>query len=268
MHYYNPRYIRITSDLHMDKQGNPVFRFEPLDTDSQTILVLAGDIDLLLNLEYKSYYFYAFMKSVAKQFMCVLWVPGNHEYRDIEYNNLKPYQDFLNRNGMWNIKIADNEIVETKNARFLCSTLWFDMNNQNPDIIKQVDSIVESENYPFNTKEIIERSSTSINFLKHSINKIDHNKTNVVVTHYPFSESLYVKNPNYNDVWSDIGYPIFGCDLDFVVQSPLIDFAVFGHTHASGVYKLKRNDGSTLVAYNNGFGHGNDDFDPNIVLNL
>ena len=64
--------VRVHSDLHMEFTENK-FEIEPLETDKDTLLVLAGDINIGSLVRHV-------MEDWANRFKYVVYVAGNHEY--------------------------------------------------------------------------------------------------------------------------------------------------------------------------------------------
>lgn len=117
--------LRICSDLHLE--ASPEYRLPLVEAESECVLVLAGDV---CEFQRKQVYL-NFMEDVCSRFRYVIHVPGNHEYyRGHVYESLKKAREWCNHLG--NLYILNNEILEIDNVKFLCSTLWTDIDKGNP----------------------------------------------------------------------------------------------------------------------------------------
>ena len=115
--------IRILSDLHIEFLS---FEIPAHPDDSETVLVLAGDIGIIA----KKDPLHAFLTKAACQFKAVVFVHGNHEI----FNSIWP--DALHVIKGWdlpeNLHILERESVEIDDVIFLGATLWTDFENEDP----------------------------------------------------------------------------------------------------------------------------------------
>lgn len=131
--------IAVCSDLHLE--FGPLKLKNPGDVD---VLILSGDILVEQDLdEYnfqqmqsgymrrKSQQFHEFFENVCYEFPHVIYIAGNHEHYHGDFRHtlsglkhkLKHYT---------NLRILDREIFELDDTVFIGSTLWTDMNKEDP----------------------------------------------------------------------------------------------------------------------------------------
>lgn len=108
--------IRFYSDLHLE-----FGKFRPPDPrDSDTILVLAGDIGVKLGAM-------AFIEREAPKYRDVIYVAGNHEFYNGNYPEV--LERLRNVCHIPNFHFLENRAVVIDNVKFLGATLWTDMKN-------------------------------------------------------------------------------------------------------------------------------------------
>lgn len=131
--------VAVCSDLHLE--------FEDLflkNTEGADVLVLSGDILVNADLDMydrrqeemgfarqRSSRFQDFFSRVCFQFPHVVYVAGNHEHYhgDFKYT----LSDLKNKLGRFeNLHILDREVFKLDNYTFVGSTLWTDMNKEDP----------------------------------------------------------------------------------------------------------------------------------------
>lgn len=116
--------IRYISDIHLEFG---YLDLPQLDTDPETVLVLAGDVGLACHRDT----FIPFLSEMSSRFLKVIYVLGNHEfYRGsvvTSFDKIKAAAIELD-----NVVVVENETVVVDNVVFICATLWSDFDNQNP----------------------------------------------------------------------------------------------------------------------------------------
>lgn len=127
------KYLRVISDLHLD--GKRTWLPEEMDTDKETLLLVAGDVADTEAFDYAGYL--SFFSKMDQRFAKVIYVPGNHEHCGTKFPNfivtMKEYfhNTFGNR-----VLILDNELTEviTEDRTLLIAgtTLWTSFCNDNP----------------------------------------------------------------------------------------------------------------------------------------
>lgn len=210
--------IRLLSDTHreFDRTWTPTH----LDTDTDTILVLAGDIDVGKQVP-------MFVDSIAERFRAVVYVAGNHEM----YNgNIEDIYDKLKATAH-NAYMLQNDTVTIDDVEFVGATLWTDFNDFNPlamwdaqnnmnDFLK----IRHTTNYKRITPtRMLFENKASRDFLSETI---DPNKKQVVVTHHCPTEAANTGDPY-------AGGKLSPCFYNTGMDQLVIDAGhwFFGHTH-------------------------------------
>jgi predicted phosphodiesterase len=235
-------YIRYFSDLHLEfsapnnldwnlteEDAESFTRYNvafPMKEDSETVLVVAGDLAQLERFDKAV----IFLKSWAKRFKHVIYVLGNHEfykfYLNINIADLREKVKDCN-----NISIFGNEpgSVIIDGVNFICGTLWtkvsdddflFVMRGLNDYHIIAYDSDRTRIISPVDTTKIHE---TSLLVMAESF---DPSLKNVVVTHH--MPSFSAVDPAYKNSYINAG---FTSDLDDFILKHKPDVWIFGHTH-------------------------------------
>lgn len=253
--------IAVCSDLHLEF-GNLVLD-NPGDVD---VLILSGDICVAKDLMYhdasgivsfgKSDRYHTFFQQCCEKFPHVLYVVGNHEHYHGDFvetvPNLKKFLAYLP-----NLHILDKETFELNDVVFIGSTLWTDMNNNDPMTLHMIGSmmndfrIVDNGNrvvnyktfddpeHPdkptfrtrvarFSPEDAVEEHVKSLAYIEHVYTNTPPWKTVVVVGHHtPSHQSCH---PRYRgDREMNGGY--HSNLSDFILDRPGIKLWTHGHTH-------------------------------------
>jgi predicted phosphodiesterase len=131
--------VAICSDLHLE------FGTITLEnTEGAEVLILSGDILVERDLDvydrrqyemgfmsHRSRTWHDFFEDVCSKFPHVIYVAGNHEHYhgDFKYT-LSGLKDKLKRHS--NLHILDREVFKHNGVTFVGSTLWTDMNKEDP----------------------------------------------------------------------------------------------------------------------------------------
>jgi predicted phosphodiesterase len=141
--------IGICSDLHLEF-GDVTIK-NPGDVE---VLILSGDIlvenDLAIFdrrqidmgfMQARSMRFHEFFERVCQEFPHVLYVMGNHEHY---HGDFPKTGDELKRKlaHYTNLHILDREVFDLENVRFVGSTLWTDMNKEDPITLHAMKSMM------------------------------------------------------------------------------------------------------------------------------
>ena len=215
---FNPRYLRVYSDLHLNKQA-PFFPPED-GLESETLLVLAGDTlhfaDLLK--DEPEAYAVKFLRHVSMQFPRVLLLPGNHEHYSV--NTARPSitaaRNKLQALGLSNVIVPDNQILSFKNADFICSTAF-------PSVVRNIEAYSH-----WTMHDIQSMSDADAQFLNYALTlayEAQSTRPQILVTHFPVLERFlddYCKQD-----------PKVNC-RPLVNPHPLnaMDVVIWGHVHS------------------------------------
>lgn len=156
--------IAVASDLHLE--------FGDLDfdnTDSADVLILGGDIfvarDLaqrdpygIMGMEYRSNRYHDFMQRCAQRFSHVILIAGNHEHYNGDFARTVPHiKDVLGY--LDNVHVLEKESVRIGDVTFIGSTLWTDMNREDPQTLHMIKKYM-------NDYRVIENSNEVVHFKK------------------------------------------------------------------------------------------------------
>jgi predicted phosphodiesterase len=220
--------IAIASDLHLEFQMISLNNTEDAD-----VLILAGDICVVKHLSK----YLDFFKECAEQFKHVIYVVGNHEHYNYQFKyTVKDLKEALS---IWqNIHVLDNETFELDNKVFIGSTLWTDMNKEDPmtivaaqhgmpdfKIITYHDT--DGSIHKYTPQQSVKEYNKNIQYIEHVLaNSKD--KDCIVVTHHtPSDKSCH---PRYKHEKEMNG--AFHNTLDYLMElTDNIKLWVHGHTH-------------------------------------
>jgi Icc-related predicted phosphoesterase len=214
--------IQYCSDLHLESEPNSRFlEANPLVVTGD-ILVLAGDVVPLLD-EYLSNPFFHFISDNYKQ---VFWIPGNHEYY---HRDLANYSSSFSIQLAGNIQIVNNIELIYEGVKFIFSTMWSKIGNENMKIVeKNVPdfSSITLNDKPFRANDFNRLHAESIRFIKHSL----HPKTSktVVVTHH--LPSVLCNSALHNSSSINEAYCV---DLTDYIEDCSANFWIHGHSHVN-----------------------------------
>lgn len=211
-------FIRPMSDLHLEFGD---FVVPVLPTDSETVLVLAGDIHVGLAAR-------NWITEMASRFLAIVYVLGNHEF----YKN-----DIYDIEARWeitdlppNVYVLMNDTCQINEVNFIGSTLWSDFNNLdwfevNACKDKINDYVVIKEfAHKFSPQRAYDRCIENKAFLHNAL--LDAVGKTVVVTHHLPSRKLV--NPRFA---LDKTNGAYTANCDHLID--MCDLWVYGHTHDS-----------------------------------
>ncbi len=279
-------FMRFMSDLHLefDSKKLPRFTIPDLETDADTVLVLAGDIALAKRpAQYKE-----FIVDAMKRFEHVIWIMGNHEHYGGSVQRSIP--KILRNLGMsramhehGNLKVVENEVVSIKNVDFICTTLWTDMSDNNPlAIIKAqfemndykkirtgdvTDGLVDDPyKRPLRPEDTVRWNREAVWFLSSALAPISADCSTadkkVVVTHHaPSHQSI---DPSFR---SNILNFAYASPLDELILSLKPDYWIHGHIHHTNDYNIGK---TNILSNPRGYSTSevNPRFDPTWTIDL
>ncbi len=240
-------YFRLFSDIHLE--FGP-FTIPHLDTDSDTILVLAGDIAIADKpAQYKE-----FILDAVDRFAHVIWIPGNHEHY---YGSLVRSLVKMKRavGDHPNLSIINNEVkVFGNEVAFVCSTMWTDLANSNPLMMMLAEQRMSDyaririgpKDLPYKRKiraeDVLREHKIALKFITEEVvNQHELGRKVVVVTHHGPS-------------WQSIDRNFQGDELNAAYVSALDELVLdlqpaywlHGHVHHAHDYNI----GDTNVLVN------------------
>jgi Calcineurin-like phosphoesterase len=121
--------LRIMSDIHLEFSD---FKIPDLDTDRETVLVLAGDIGLVHKANLKEYYI-PFLSRANIQFRKTILIMGNHEHYGGSFRRTRAVlQDAIGLAQLENIVLLEKETYLVDDVAFICATMWTDCDKHSP----------------------------------------------------------------------------------------------------------------------------------------
>ena len=239
--------IAVASDLHLEFADITL-----KNTENADVLVLAGDICTVKHYHSrpemeKSYS--EFFKACSEQFPHVVYVVGNHEHYNYQFNYT--VNDLKRKLAHYeNIHVLDNETFELENKMFIGSTLWTDMNNECPltmnaaafampdfRIVKYFDGV----NYmKYTPQQSVREHRRSLDYIKQVIrnsNDKDYylEKDVIVVTHHSPSHKSIAPQYKHEELMNGA----FHNDLDYMMEmADNVKLWIHGHTHDEFDYTI------------------------------
>jgi len=238
------------------------FVLPELDTDKESILILAGDINLGSDS-------IPFITQMSKRFCKVIYVLGNHEYFCCNWNTLpEELSKIITEKGLDNVYLLENQkIIINDEFNIVGTTLWTDLNDGNPIDINEAKR--RMRDYMFILKEeipealkiepedVIEKHKIAIKYLKENVDE-----NSIVVTHHmPSYQCVHEKYKNLQ--------------LNSAFTTELVEFILeakpkmwfHGHTHS----KVDIVIGKTRIIANP-LGYPSEynitEFNPNLLVTL
>jgi predicted phosphodiesterase len=238
--------IQLFSDLHLERDPT----FEPIIHPGTDVVVLAGDIgsyQARSRLQDEDFGLARFSPSSTGSKARVLYVPGNHEFDGIEYD--EAYARLQRICAALGIEWLDRRVLEIDGVRFIGSTLWADFDAvavQEPDLTKQLQArnkAFRAANYylsknttlrdgvPVLAEEQRAMSLACQDWLRAALTAPFDGKT-VCVTHY--APSLRSADPRYGVTPGTAGF----CNaMDALI--PYADVWMHGHLHCTNDYVVE-----------------------------
>lgn len=239
--------LRAASDLH-NEFNEKSYSLPPLDTDHETVLILAGDLDTNGRLIKKGRTFPGDSHSTiaiheyAERFKAVIVVLGNHDYWGSSIDTLNArLKGILAEQGLDNVYVLDNDSVMIDGITFAGGTLWTDYNDGDPETILNAESYMNDfKKIRFRTTRKIKSASTFHTAHRRTRKYIEQVAAStdgpvVVVTHHaPSFQSIDTRFRNDKH-----GNGSYASDLtDVMVDNPNIKFWFHGHIHKSSYYRI------------------------------
>jgi hypothetical protein len=248
--------LQIHSDLHLEFYKNI-----PKIDNFADCLILAGDIG---NIKYNT--LDTFLSYVSKKWKYVIYVPGNHEYYNQEYNidELKKiYRDLVKKYD--NIHFLDDDYWDHPNNRyrFIGSTGWSNPKSKNH--INGLNDFNHIKNLTY--EKFIEMHNISFEFIKKTLHDTN-DLIPIIITHFPPLQ----ENTSHPKYAKDINSSYFANDLHELdipkKDMDKIPMWISGHTHYSYDITIdKCRFVSNQLGYNNEYKEANGTFGKKSVFN-
>ena len=260
------KYIRLYSDLHLE--FGP-FMVPEMDTDNETLLILAGDITVY---PFSQIWFAQLVKRFAK----IIYVLGNHEYYRGHIIKTREIIDetFSEEFFTDKIEVVDSaRKIELNGLRILAGTLWTDAGKGDISVISAIKYgmndfrlITGSNGYPLHPNETMAIFDKTVEQFKQWLNEPFDGKTLIVTHHLPTYQAI---DPIFKEDYHRLngGY---ASSLDNLILDHEPDYWFFGHSHMSNNFHLGK---THLMSNPRGYVNKNGDpenkqFDPNFLIEL
>lgn len=225
--------ITLLSDIH----GYPV----DVTPNPDGVLILAGDIE---EAKRKGKY-NTLLSKYCSEFKHVILVPGNHEYYGKSIHRIDAYLKGLEQEYS-NLNVLLNETVVLDGVEFIGSTLWTNIDNNNPVLVNQVRGALNDYRHirygtvqdPYKKRlhpnDTVSLFYKNITFIKNALDKCKENGyTSVIVTHHApcflSVPDMYKSDPISHAYYSDLS--------EFILDNEP-DFWCHGHIHNHNDYVL------------------------------
>ena len=284
------------SDLHLNVDANltkstrftpkVLFMPEPMADDSETALLLAGDLWEAKKLY--AFHNFSWIKEVSKRFKYVIFVLGNHDYYDgALFKEVQRFNTQKQAQNLDNVYLLNNECITLgPDLKIAGTTLWASFNRGNPVSIYICENgYIDEHNQHhqmrdfkyikdplysrLRAKHLIAEHIKAVNFLNNEGVR-DHDKQILVyLTHHapdvqsiPDQKLFTAENTNE---WHIAG--MYYSDLSSVFKENKPNYHVHGHTHQKKSYQK---EGVQILVNPRGYGVLEPDtgFDPYARIEL
>jgi Icc-related predicted phosphoesterase len=272
--------LQIVSDLHLEFNDNIV-----INNAGANILCLAGDICLAYHLYrhpdlgdgmpcntdngFKADQYRKFFNHVSKEFDRVLYIPGNHEYYSGRWNDAVSWlRDALDP---WpNIVVIDNAWLNIGKTRVIGTTLWTDLNRQDPLTMMSMPSLMNDYRAITINRNGVYHKLRAIDTVTKHIESLELIKLgtetwngNVVILghHAPSNQSIHSRYKH-----EQIMNGAFCSNLDeYILSQEKIKLWIHGHVHNPFDYMI----GDCRVVCNpHGYPREHNTFNPNLIVEI
>jgi predicted phosphohydrolase len=248
--------IRCFSDLHIEfwsatklkDQLSIVVPF--LDTDKETVVVIAGDLGLFHHPEVWT----KILSLLSKRFKAIIYVAGNHEFYHNDWiDNFAIRKISLPKN----VYLLENQCVFVDDICFIGATLWSKFDLEDDMLIRHAERSINDfhcikwkDGKRFTPEDSTRLFTLSSEYIFNKLKEVkDSVRKTVVVTHHGCSYKSV--HPRFA---GDLLNSVFVSDLDEPIITNGPDIYVHGHVHNSFDYML----GNTRVI-TNPYGYKNRD---------
>lgn len=232
--------MRVLSDLHLDFDYEAISK---LDTDSESVLIVAGD---LCEVETSNDVFVRFFDDVSPRFKAIIYVLGNHEYYGSSLDDTLSIARHIT-SSYNNVFLLDRNSIIIEDTVFIGATLWSKVREEQRWTIQNglndyrlISSINTSTIYDIcNSKTRITIDDTNamheadLLYIQQEVARHRLDKNIVVVTHhlpsYASVSEMYKNSeltPAYATELLEQNYWV--CDIDYWIH---------GHTHTACDYE-------------------------------
>lgn len=261
----NKSKIRIISDLHLEFGAAQTQRISVMPDEKDTVLIIAGDLGVAVH---ESTYM-PFLTDVHKRFKKVIYIAGNHEHYGGDFANTQEIIESNIENAGLNdvITFMERDTLDIDGVRFIGTTLWSDMDNENPLTVMHSNKYmndyrqIRANNGKLSVDSTIFEFKMSKEYITKKLNEsfID-NVYPIVVTHHA---------PSFQSVSDGFqGSPLNGAfcsDLtEMILYSPTDLTWIHGHVHQNHDYLV--HDRCRVICNPHGYGSENRNWIEELVI--
>lgn len=271
MNYPAAKYIRIYSDIHLDFDvPDKKFKFEMLwepehlETDKDTILILAGDI-WHANKPF-SYFGQSWLEKISKKFQYVLIVLGNHDFWNGNFpNTYDSFRKKLQEQNLSNIFLLQEDTITIGNNKFIGGTLWTDYLKGNAQAMYKAQELMNDYKYirygrafgKINASILLkEHYKTKAYIFEQAKKDYAEQKLWVITHHAPSYKSM---DSQYDRSDLMLENALYYSDLDSEIEQYPIDYWVHGHSHHARNYMIGN---TNVIANPRGYTHEDTEYNP------
>lgn len=226
--------VRLISDMHLEFGKDWEQAIVELPEDSETVLVVAGDIDTGLDACH-------FLQEVSSRFRHVVYVMGNHEFYGGNDLLRLPGQIREELEDFDKISLLEKDSVVIGNVRFVGTTCWTNIANEDPTIMMIIEQgmadygQIKIDGQRIFAPDTIAEHKKSVAFLETELEK-EHDGPTIVVTHHlPSFQSVH---PMFHSRSAMALNPGFYSNLEGLMHEFKIDYWFHGHTHQTVEYDV------------------------------
>lgn len=220
--------IRLLSDIHTE--FGP-FDVPEMENDSETVLVLAGDIGV--GEEHAPW----IVDDLLPRFKAIVYVLGNHEFYYGSIDDVRrDWREISEGND--NLYFLDNNVAVIDGIRFIGGTLWTSFNNGDwfaeeaaKRMMNDLEVIRVNDAHRFTTYYWKAEHFTTQHFIEETLKEPFDGPTVVVTHHLPSFSSCH---PRFDARMNNA----YATDLEWMFHEYKIDIWMHGHTHDSYDYPV------------------------------
>jgi len=245
MYLNNKNMLKYVSDLHLEYKSlnHPQISFlwNNKSTNIQNrnqYLALIGDIGNPFKDD-----FLEFFKRCSLNYDKIMYVPGNHEYWNLD-NNMRTYSGVNDKlqnicGKFSNVILLDNDIYDLDGIKIIGSTLWSRTSDDNKDYEKLVKNYYKMYNDNFLAITIDDTNKWNDTAIKFIEREIETSQPCILLTHYApiFCDPIknqYTSDPKF---FGTKTYEAYHNDLRYLVKKPIRAW-LYGHTHYSSTFYI------------------------------
>ena len=221
--------IQYCSDLHLEFKENAKYvNRHPIEPGGD-ILLLAGDITLLRDIDqHKEFFDY-----ISDNFAVTYWIPGNHEYY---HSDIADYTSPFKREIRHNVFLVNQQVFQHEDVSIICCTLWSHVGQENEYEIQRNLSdfhTIKNTGIRLTVADFNTMHQQDLSFLQKALKDNEESKIIVVTHHVPtfmYYPKQYLNSP-INQA--------FATELHDLIHDSRATAWIYGHHHTNTpAYKI------------------------------